>query len=802
MLQGRVLCRISFVIILIIAISSYAPWDFLGVYDKVEAVEEHLVEDSFANAEGLVYHKEIKKDKVLYYVKNASITTGSKKLSNISFLFKIDSDEIPNNSKLNIKGRIKHFSVATNDGCFDMKDYYNSLGLYFELQDISFYDYQSNYFSSIDFGFLVRRQISKVYEEALPGEEAGFLSGVIVGEKSGLDGELKSLFQDVGIAHILAVSGLHVSIICMSLYRLLRKGGLSFLWCSFWAGIVAILYGIITGGSVSSIRAIGMFLVYLLAQVVGEKYDMLTALALMADILLFDNPLYIKNGSFIFSFSAVIGIYFIVLPLNTAYTNHCKNIKKANKSHEHFIEEKVPLGRRFVQYIIRSLIFSLGMYAAMLPIVTQLYHQTPLYSLLLNIIVLPLMPVVIGVGLVAGVMGLFFMPIAEVLLYICHIVIYFYELLSSFVNKLPLAEIIVGHKSVWIVAAYYVMLVFVIHGMDYLVKWKRGLGEKRCKSLGKTSSGLYGGPLGKASGGMFGRPFGKASGGMFGRPLGKVILLLIMCLFWLAPTRGQFEIDILDVGQGDGIYINSGDGVRFFIDGGSTSTDKIGQYTLLPFLKYMGANRIDYWFISHTDEDHISGLLELLEEGYDIENIVLSSQIPKGDALAEIISLGKKNDTNILYMNQGDLCGTRHLRFKCVYPGDNDSSDDINALSLSLLMEYDNNLDGIVDYSAFFGGDIGSEQEKLIASSGLVEHVNLLKVSHHGSRYSSDADFLSVLSPDVAVISCSKRNRYGHPADEAIQRLENSGARIYYTMNSGRVKVLDGDIKLFIKKTK
>lgn len=776
MLQGRVLCRISFVIILIIAISSYAPWDFLGVYDKAEAVEEHLVEDSFANAEGLVYHKEIKKDKVLYYVKNASITTGSKTLSNISFLFKIDSDEIPNNSKLNIKGRIKHFSVATNDGCLDMKDYYNSLGLYFELQDISFYDYQSNYFSSIDFGFLVRRQISKVYEEALPGEEAGFLSGVIVGEKSGLDGELKSLFQDVGIAHILAVSGLHVSIICMYLYRLLRKGGLSFLWCSFWAGIVAVLYGIITGGSVSSIRAIGMFLVYLLAQVVGEKYDMLTALALMADVLLFDNPLYIRNGSFIFSFSAVIGIYFIVLPLNTAYTNHCKIIKKANKSHEHFIEEKAPLGRRIIQYIIRSLIFSLGMYAAMLPIVTQLYHQTPLYSLLLNIIVLPLMPVVIGVGLVAGVMGLFFMPIAEELLYICHIVIYFYELLSSFVNKLPLAEIIVGHKSVWIVAAYYLILVFVIHGMDYLVKWKRGLEEKRYKSLGKTSSVIFGGLL------------------------GKVVLLLFMCLIWVAPTRGKFEIDILDVGQGDGIFIDSGDGIRFFIDGGSTSSDKVGQYVLLPFLKYKGANRIDYWFVSHTDEDHISGLLDLLEEGYDIENIVLSSQIPKGDAWAEIISLGKKNDTNILYMNQGDLCGTRHLRFKCVYPGDNDSSDDINALSLSLLMEYDNDLDGIVDYSAFFGGDIGSEQEKLIASLGLVEHVNLLKVSHHGSRYSSDADFLSVISPDVAVISCSKRNRYGHPADEAIQRLENSGARIYYTMNSGRVKVLDGDIKLFIKK--
>jgi competence protein ComEC len=269
----------------------------------------------------------------------------------------------------------------------------------------------------------------------------------------------------------------------------------------------------------------------------------------------------------------------------------------------------------------------------------------------------------------------------------------------------------------------------------------------------------------------------------------KSSLLVFIAVFWLIPRNGSFEIDILDVGQGDGIYIDSGDGVLFFIDGGSTSSESVGQYTLLPFLKYKGADSIDYWFVSHMDEDHVSGVLELLEYGYRIENIVLSSEIPEGETLSQLLTLAELNSTNIIYMKQGDICGSGHLSFTCVYPYKGMVSDDVNDLSLCLLMNYDRNADGRYEYSAFFGGDIAAEQEKAIVASGLVGHVNLLKVSHHGSRFSSDSTFLEVLSPNVAVISCAKVNSYGHPSAEAIERLETAVGYIYYTMNSGRIRV-------------
>ena len=123
--------------------------------------------------------------------------------------------------------------------------------------------------------------------------------------------------------------------------------------------------------------------------------------------------------------------------------------------------------------MISSLMFSFGMYAAMLPIVTQLYHQTPLYSVVLNMIVLPFMPLVLGLGLIGGLAGLFFMPLAEILLMLCHFIIYFYEMVSMFVRGLPFSEIVVGHHSLIAVVVYYLVLFAVIYGIDFIVEKRR-----------------------------------------------------------------------------------------------------------------------------------------------------------------------------------------------------------------------------------------------------------------------------------------------------------------------------------------
>lgn len=751
MLQGRRLCRISLLIILVIALSAYSPWDFLGIYAQANYVNEYLVDGSPIVAVGQISHKEIKNDKVIYYVNNSFISNSTCQMSDVSFLFRFDSDSIPLNSKVKINGSIKRFSVPRNEGEFDLREYYQSLGLLFEIDEPTVDVLQVNNISIGEKLYRLSNELSEIYSKSLPAEESGFLSSLTIGNKSQLDNSLKDLFKKVGVAHILAVSGLHISVVCMALYRFLRRGGVSFKMAAITSSIISVLYGILTGGSLSSIRAIGMFLVFLLGDVLGESYDTLTALGLMAVALLVYNPLFIKNGSFIFSFGAIIGIVFIASPLAKGYSQACINRNNRLKTKEGFsYDKKLPIYIRLKDWLITSLLFSFGINIAMLPIVTNMYYETPLYSLAVNLVVLPFMPMLLILGIFGGSLGLIYFPLGRLFLMPCHYIIYGMEMFSSAISDLPFSRIIVGKKSLALVMAYYAVLFLLMK----FIKRRRLL----------------------------------------------YLSLLFISILWVIPHSKAFEMDFLDVGQGDGIYISSGDGTNFFIDGGSTSKDKIGEYTILPFLKSKGVNKIDYWFLSHLDEDHISGLIEVLETGYEVDNIILSYAMPLDETHLRIKELANINDSNILYMKKGDICGTPKLHFKCVFPWDGIKSDDMNELCLSLLMELDEDLDGAPDYKAFFGGDIGCEQEQMLAESGLISHVDLLKVSHHGSRFSSDPDFLEVLSPDLAIISCAKKNRYGHPADEAISRLHDSGAYIMYTMNSGQIHVENGKVFEFIKR--
>ena len=112
------------------------------------------------------------------------------------------------------------------------------------------------------------------------------------------------------------------------------------------------------------------------------------------------------------------------------------------------------------------------------------------------------------------------------------------------------------------------------------------------------------------------------------------VLTLLLCF----PKRAQVRVDFLDVGQGDGICISDGGGTHVFIEGGSSSENQIGTYRILPFLKYNRIEKIDAWIVTHGDEDHISGLLEVLESGYEVSSLVLAEAMPKDDKWETLVS--------------------------------------------------------------------------------------------------------------------------------------------------------------------
>ena len=247
------------------------------------------------------------------------------------------------------------------------------------------------------------------------------------------------------------------------------------------------------------------------------------------------------------------------------------------------------------------------------------------------------------------------------------------------------------------------------------------------------------------------------------------------------PVKG-FELDVLDVGQGDGIYLHTKEGTNFFFDGGSTDVSKVGTYRMLPFLKAKGVKKIDYWIVSHTDADHISGLKEILQAEYEINHIVFSKYVLNDEAYQELLALAQTYGTEILKMDCGDIFTDGEAGLRCIFPDQTYKSDDKNALSLVLRYEDQ-------EFSGIFTGDISSAEEQYLVEHKKAGSVTFYKAAHHGSRYSNSRDFLMALSPEITTISCGENNRYGHPGEEALCNIKESGSAVYETMECGRIRI-------------
>lgn len=269
------------------------------------------------------------------------------------------------------------------------------------------------------------------------------------------------------------------------------------------------------------------------------------------------------------------------------------------------------------------------------------------------------------------------------------------------------------------------------------------------------------------------------------------MLLIIVCFFIIFhQPKHSFEVTFLDVGQGDGIYICDGEGGDFFIDGGSTDEKEVGERRILPFLKSNGIKNIDYWFVTHADSDHISGLLEVLESGYNITYLVFPKAAPKDENYEKLVLAAEENGTNILYMEAGNCIKTESLQLKCIYPK-NIEINDRNDASLVLELTKES-------FRALFTGDISSNVEQQLIKQGVLKEIWLYKVAHHGSKNSNSSEFLQKLSPKIAIISCGEGNSYGHPHKETLKRLDIMGSMVMPTMDYGAVTVRmeNGEIKV------
>lgn len=711
-------------------------WGMRAV-ERQKNIQDFLADAKEIEFQGEIYKKEKKADQPIYYLRDVILRDQKEQMTCSSVILYPGSDDEIIGSIYIGKARIQAFRQARNDGNYDELSYYESSGIAAKLEETAKIKSIVPRFCLRQVLYDLRGNMARSYENWLPGEESGVMKTLALGERDGLDAEVKSLYQMAGLSHILAISGLHISVVGMAIYNFLRRRGTGFFTAGILAGSLVVSYGILCGMGSSTKRAVFMYGIYLLANVLGEVYDSGNALMLAGIVLVVQDPLCMKNTGVIFSFVAVLGVISFASPL-------VEVVKGKGKAVDAFV-------------------FSLGLQLFTLPLVARFYYEIPLYSIFLNLVLLPLLGLLLGCGLIGGLVGLFWQGLAGKILTICHVLLYFYEWMADLTLRLPGARQIVGAPAWGRIFLYYGLLYLGL----FLLKSKNG------RTKGKKKEKV-------------GRRYGQALlCGLFG-------LVFLFC-----PKKTQNQMVMLDVGQGDGIYLQSSAGDHFFIDGGSTDVTKVGTYRILPFLKYHGIRKIDYWFVSHTDLDHINGLQECLESGYEIEYLVFAKAqkegLEDGDAMEKLIQTAKKQGSQILYMEVGDRLISGGLRLQCVGPTQAISRDfaaDGNAMSLCLLLTCG-------DFQGLFTGDIAMDQESSLVAevqSALGENGTLafLKVAHHGSKYSSGEDFLDALAPKIALISCGKNNSYGHPGKETLERLEDVMEKddIYITMDVGQIRIL------------
>lgn len=692
------------------------------------------------------------------YLKGVEVENGEKSVS-VKRIF-VNTEKIPNvkiGNIIKVRGKLRQFEEAANKGNFDSKKYYLSLGFYGKIEAGTIEVINSDY-SGIRQGlYEMRMEIIERMEKlcsdnkgifSIINNKNGIIGAIILGDKTDLDSDIKELYSVSGIAHILAISGLHISFIGMAIYRLLRRR-FRFLFSAAVSIPVVLSFGIMSGFGISTIRAIIMFILKIIGEVLGRKYDAITAISLAGLVLLVQNPFVVCNSGFQMSSGAIIAIV-LILPI---------------------VEEILNTDNKIIKVLSANFTISL----VMNPILAWNYYELPTFSFLLNIVVVPLMSVVIVSSIVGIFCSCIMFGFGKVVIFPGCGILELYTFLCNIINKSSVASIVVGQPKVTIIIVYYAILLVVLFGLKN-IRTKYTRAEKE-RNIIKKETGLVLEKKAKKERRIKGQNVKLRLACIAG-------FLLLNCLIYYIPNPG-FYITFINVGQGDGILIHGDNGTKVMVDGGSTSEKQVAKNCIVPYLKAEGIGTIDYSIITHTDKDHISGILEILENNNSnrirIKNLVMPDINMKDDTYNELIEKAKLKKINVLYIKKGDTLSLGKTKIKCIYPETTTTASDKNDYCTVLSVK--NKTSKIL-----LTGDISKEIEEKIKDD-IEENYTVLKVAHHGSNYSSSEKFLKKVNPKYSIISVGKNNSYGHPGNETMERLRKQGGVIYRTDEKGGITI-------------
>lgn len=655
---------------------------------------------------------------------------------------------------LSVQGYVYPLTRASNPGQFDQFIFYKAKDIAVRVyaNEVKVLDKKTD--SIKQTLFHLKEKLKTSYKTILPKKEAGVLSAMLLGDKAMLEEDIQEKYQENGISHIISISGLHMSFFGLSIYQLLRKLKCRITISTMVVFVMILLYGILTNNSVSANRAICMLILLLLATIFGKTYDALSALSFSALIALIKAPMQLYQVSFLLSYGAILGIS-ILYPI--------------------FKERGFISSKPILKNITEGIFLSLSVQIITFPIVLFFFFETSSYSFLINLIVVPLLSILFPMAVLGGILFFISTASAHICIGASYYILILYEKLCDGMQKLPYSLYLYGKPSMFQILSFYCIVVVIVYlAHRTKLKW--------------------------------------------------IATLFLLCPLLFLIQKNEFQITMLDVSQGECIVIQNENGNVYMIDGGSTDVKDVGGKRMIPYLKSLGVNNITCAFLTHSDTDHISGIMEILTSMEDgekgvkrryqgdifIESICLPELVEYNDKYKEIIQLARNKGVQVRYYKRGESLQDGELKLYCLSPELGMDLSDVNSHSLVFWLNYG-------EFDALFTGDIDAavelrvlrelnqtktamqDQKKTQELSQQHTQFEVLKVSHHGSKYSSNQEFLTELKPLHSIISCGKHNRYGHPHEEAIVNLEKVGTRIHKTSTEGAITIITDGISMKVK---
>ncbi len=616
----------------------------------------------------------------------------------------------------------------------------------------------------------MRQKVIRFIDTHAERQPRAVLKALLVGDRSEIRGPLRDAFQRAGVAHILAISGLHIGIIATVCFFLLQKVlrlMTPLLWyavsdkaCALLTIIPVIFYGLIAGMSPSTQRAVVMITLFLLTILGRDEHYPMNTLVWAALIILTVSPALLFSISFQLSFAAVFFILFGIRQfeyqqIQAPYPNSLKQLQN-----------------RVISFICITLLAILGV----LPLTMLYFNQIAIIGLWANLIIVPLIGfMAIPLGLLA-VFWLPFLPQAAEI-----------SLQASAAILSVALKIIIGLASFsWVaiktftpthieIACYYLLIGSLIK----IIAWRYNIADnERDVTELKPLAAVF---------------------------IGVLMILSIDTLYWLNDRfwRDDLRVTMLDVGQGSSYLIELPGGDCLLTDGGGFSDNShfdVGARIVAPFLWRRKIMTVDTVVLTHPESDHLNGLVFIMEH-FNVKNIWRTDDTANTKGWEQFAKMMvKKRLPRKKFRNLPKNQFKGGATFKILHPPDDYFSRSQyekwrrkNNNSLVFKMEF-----GKVAF--LFTGDIlARTEQELVRLAGDNLRSSVLFAPHHGSSSSSTTQFIERVQPAIVLISCGFQNRFGFPPPNVLERYYRSGCKVLRTDLHGAVQVITNGQSLTIR---